>query len=238
MLATDLSAAFDLVDAQIFKKKLEFYGVQKRTINIFENYMTGRTAVVNLQGFTSEPINCEDCGSVQGGKLSGLIFNINNNEAVKLHEIMNKPELFRKLTNEDISISNIDHAAVNFVDDQTNMIAGDDYQDIQAYIRKFMTLIIHYYGANRLKLNDEKTQILLLKSQFRRTISIIASDGSTIWNIAQMKILGIHVNAKNNYRTNIAKARSQAGKPVLLGIFVSEKYFGSYYSDNVYNRVF
>ena len=73
-----------------------------------------------------------------------------------------------------------------------------------------MKLIIHYYGANRLKINDEKTQIMIMKSQFKRSICITATNGDIVWNIAQMKILGIYVNPQNNYTSNIAISRSRA----------------------------
>ena len=210
VMATDLSAAFDLVDTHIFTSKMRFYGVQKKTTDIFESYMSNRKSRVTLQGYTSEEVICEPCGSVQGGKLSGLIFNISINEATEISKIMSIPRLYRKITKKDLFNRNVDHVTVNFVDDQNNMVAADSHADIEAYLREFMLLLLHFYGANRLKINDEKTQILVLKGQFKRTISLIASDNTIIWNTAQIKILGVYTNAKNNYTNNIARARSKA----------------------------
>ena len=210
IMSTDLSAAFDLVDVKIFKRKLEFYGLENSATKLITSYMTGRTSTITLQGYSSPEVNCEECGSVQGGKLSGLFFNISVNDANYIQSIMKKPTLYRSITKDDLELNTIEHDIISYVDDQNNVIAGETEADIEAYLKSFMKLLIHFYGANRLKLNDEKTQIMLLRSRFRRCISIKASNGEIVWNIAQMKILGIHVNPNNNMLTHISIARSRA----------------------------
>ena len=77
------------------------------------------------------------------------------------------------------------------IDDPTNMIAGESIADLEYYIRRFNLLLIHNYGANHLKLNDEKTMIMILKNRFKQEFSIIASKGTEVCNIAKMKILGV-----------------------------------------------
>ena len=54
--------------------------------------------------------------------------------------------LYRNITKEDLG-NDIDHLTLN-------MIVGDNVKEIKTYLRKFLILLIHYYGANRLKLNN------------------------------------------------------------------------------------
>ena len=102
------------------------------------------------------------------------------------------------------------HDAVNYVDDARNIVGAENLADIQEYLIKFNLLLLHYYGSNKLKLNDQKLQIMVLKGRFQRMISIKAEDGTIVWNVAQIKILDIHVNPQNDMMTNITRARATA----------------------------
>ena len=109
---------------------------------------------------------------------------------------------------EDLGHLDIDHETTNFVDDSSNMIAGETVKDLESCLRKSLTLLIHYYRANRLKLNNKKTMIMIMKNNFKKEISIQASNGKIIYNQAQIKVLGIWMNPQNSMTTNIMKARA------------------------------
>ena len=99
---------------------------------------------------------------------------------------------------------------MSYVDDSTNLIACNSVKELESYIRKFNLLLVYYYGSNRLKLNDGKTVVILMKNKFKKELSFTASNGELIWNKAQIKILGIYVNPMNHMETNITRLRSAA----------------------------
>ena len=83
-------------------------------------------------------------------------------------------------------MNNIDHESMGYVEDQNNLIAGISIEDLQSYLRQFKTLLIHYYGLNRLKLND-KTQIMILRRQFKRCLSIQAHKSKDTFDAKTLK---------------------------------------------------
>ena len=65
------------------------------------------------------------------------------NETTYLDLIMKNPTVYRKITHKDIGISNTVHVAINYVDDSNNQIGSDSYKELEAYLRNFITLLIH-----------------------------------------------------------------------------------------------
>ena len=88
---------------------------------------------------------------------------------------------------------NINHCTVNFVDDSTNIISTNNIEDIQQYINKFYDLLEAVYNVNKIKINNEKTDLMIIyKNKFRKAtkhIQIIAS-GHKVKQVAKVKILG------------------------------------------------
>ena len=118
-----------------------------------------------------------------------------------------KPEL----TKEDIDdYDEILHTTTNFVDDSSNVIGCETIQKLQVYIIRYLRLLLYYYGSNLLKLNDQKTEILVLSSLYQQVISITTSTGEIVTNSAQIKILGVNLNAANDLSTQVSKMYSAA----------------------------
>ena len=53
----DLSKAFDLIDHSILKSKLAHVGIIDHALHWFDNYLTGRTRSVCVNGASSEPMD-------------------------------------------------------------------------------------------------------------------------------------------------------------------------------------
>ena len=90
--------------------------------------------------------------------------------------------------------TNIQHKTTNYVDDSTNIISTDDYNLLQHYINDFYKLLETYYDINKLKINADKSKILIICKQIFRqhtdTIQLTASE-YTIEQSDHIKILGI-----------------------------------------------
>ena len=70
-------------------------------------------------------------------------------------------------------------------------------------------MLINFYGANRLKLNDKKTSILVMKSQYNKITFSRTNDGQEVTNSAQIKVLGIYLNGNGNLHNQIRSAASK-----------------------------
>jgi hypothetical protein len=75
----DLSAAFDLLDADILARKLKIYGATETTTAWVKNYLTGKSQMVKYGGHHSK-IKDVMVGSPQGSVLSPLLFIIQTSD--------------------------------------------------------------------------------------------------------------------------------------------------------------
>ena len=74
VLLLDQSAAYDLLDHQIFFQKLRMYGFEENSVSWFKSYLGGRTQLVQVESKWSDVMSVGDHGAPQGSVLAGLIF--------------------------------------------------------------------------------------------------------------------------------------------------------------------
>ena len=66
MVSTDLTSAFDVVDHQILKKKLRFYGIKGKMMKLLESYLTNRKQYVEVQTQKLRMTKSLECSIIQG----------------------------------------------------------------------------------------------------------------------------------------------------------------------------
>ena len=81
--------AYDTVDHEILLQKLINYGIRGEVNNIMRKYITNRRQYRKLDTFNSDILTTPPCSVVQGGKLSGLQYNLYINEVPLLCNLMN-----------------------------------------------------------------------------------------------------------------------------------------------------
>ena len=69
----DFKKAFDTVDHFIFLKKIAYPGINIQILNLFRNYLSGRTQRTLANGIVSEEKTIL-CGAPQGSILDPLLF--------------------------------------------------------------------------------------------------------------------------------------------------------------------
>ena len=89
-------------------------------------------------------------------------------------------EIYTQLAQHQPTTStNINHMAVNLVDDSTNIISTSKTNEIQDYTNKFYRLLEAVYNINKLKINNDKTELMVIcKPQHRndtKSLQITAS---------------------------------------------------------------
>ncbi len=153
LVMLDLSAAFDTIDHEVLLNRLMLhYGIRGSVLQWFRSYITDRSQSVIIDGELSGPRQLK-CGVPQGSVLGPLLFTaymepmkrVIEKYGLKYHCYADDTQLY-------ISFS---HASMEEKDR-----AIDSLEQAISDIKRFMI-------ANKLKLNDEKTEVILLGTKHR-----------------------------------------------------------------------
>ena len=163
-LLLDLSAAFDTVDHEILIDRLRVsFGITGKTLKWIREYLTNRTQRVLIQGTPSSPAIIK-YGVPQGSVLGPFLFTL---YTAPLCQIITDSGLWYHLYADDTQI-------YTPVSSKTSFDAVERIEQCTAAIKTWMT-------GNMLKLNDDKTELIIFRkkstSKFLDTISV---NGCTI----------------------------------------------------------
>merc|ERR1712240_399838 len=193
ILITAMSKAYDTIDHFTLLTKLEYYGIRGPALEIFSTWVTNRRQFVQIDTRRSRLRKSLDCSVIQGRKLSGLLYTLYTNEIPHLHTLMVK-EIYTTLTKQDrVATNDTDHTTVNFVDDSTNIISTSNIKTIEQYLDKFYKLLEAVYNINKLKINKDKTELLIIcKQRYRKDTKNIrmTASGHKVKQVNKGKILG------------------------------------------------
>ena len=156
----DMSAAFDLVDFSLLLRKMKLYGLDDNALKWMENYLTGRKQCVCIDGILSTFLNV-DTGVPQGSILGPLLYVIFTND---LPEIIHDHGPVDNPPNEhSYNVHCIECGGLCcFADDSTYSISGKTANEISQKIATKYEIISEYMQLNRLKLNDDKTHLMVM----------------------------------------------------------------------------
>ena len=119
---------------------------------------------------------------------------------------------FRFVSFDETDYENIDHFTMCYIDDTTNCIAGRDAIVLQKYLQRYFNLLHYFFTCNRLCLNEDKTQLLVVSKKHllveSKNLHLISGE----YDIKQsdnVKILGYYLNVNLNHDTYINKIISK-----------------------------
>ena len=196
----DLSKAFDLIDHSILKTKLKSIGIRGCAYSWFEDYLSGRTQTVCLNGSYSEEMSMRT-GVQQGSVLGPLLFMIFINDLP----------------------NSIKHCKiVLYADDTAIFFAHKELPMIQSTLQQDLNALNNWFYENGLVVNCSKTNILLYGSNKRlanvNNLTLKLDETSASHNIASTKYLGLIMDSNLNWHDHIdyiaSKVSSRLG---LLG---------------------
>ena len=148
----DLSAAFDTIDHTILLDRLNvYYGISELALGWFKSYLSGRTHSVKVGNTLSHPAVLQY--GVPKGSVLGLI-------------------LFSLYTNPISSIIH-SHSSINhhFYADDTQLyitLTPTNFSHSIQKLKNCLSDIQNFMSANKLKLNPEKTEFILIGSKNNR----------------------------------------------------------------------
>ena len=185
LLLLDLTAAFDTIDHAILIHRLEHWiGLSGSALSWFYSYLTGRNYFVNLADFESDKHDI--CSGIpQGSILGPLLFSL---YILPLGELI------------------AEHGVnFHFYADDTQLylsVAPDDPCALEPLLT-CVSSIKCWMSENFLKLNEDKTEVLVIGSSEQRE-SII----SRLGNLAEesktsVKNLGVIIDSELNFNTHI-----------------------------------
>ena len=105
--------------------------------------------------------NSINCGSIQGSKLSGFMFNLYNNEIPLLPKLINT-SIYFKMGGQKLDTKNTNHNVTTFVDDNSNIIGFKNHEKIKKYLENHFLLLSKYYNINKVKLNGDKLKLCIV----------------------------------------------------------------------------
>ena len=188
----DLSAAFDLVDHGILSRKLEAYGVDSEFRDWIETYLKGRLQAVWISNCYSDFLECE-VGVPQGSNRGPLFFLIFYN---------------------DLPYS-VDCDLEAYADDSTLIYSSHNTEDIEEFLSTSCEKVIRWMNQNSLKLNTEKTDLLLLGTSNR--LATIESNfeidmgGTLVVEHAEKcgKLLGVHIQSNLKWHKHLNQLKQK-----------------------------
>ena len=221
----DMSAAFDVVDHTLLIQKLSLYGLDDDSLSWIRSYLSGRSQSVIIEGCLSKLLQVET-GVPQGSILGPLFYTLFTNELPEvIHDNWEQQEPVDNAEQEGqgwpvYHMSGDQGSVCCYADDTTFTSTDSDPTVLSNKLTDKYKLIAQFMVDNRLKLNDDKTHLLVMATgQARRRVQAgaqvrIITPTEIIRPTSSEKLLGcwVHEDLKwsehliDNKKENIIKS--------------------------------
>ena len=163
----DMSAAFDVVDTELLVEKLKLYGFDKNAIQWTWSYLTHRSQGVYIDGHMSNLLALE-AGVPQGSILGPIYYTIFTNELPQVVHEADCP-LHDDLDADLFTIQCQGCGGICcYADDSTYTVRGADPKTLTEKLTKKYKVVADFLTDNKLKVNDDKTHLLVLTTRQKR----------------------------------------------------------------------
>ncbi|CAI6372470.1 unnamed protein product [Macrosiphum euphorbiae] len=178
----DISGAFDNLRWNILIRDMMTLGASDATRSIIQSYLTGRRAVLSVEGATAFADLTRGCP--QGSQLGPSLWNLSMDRAL--------------VTNNDDRVK-----LVAYADDLAVLIAGSDILDIQGRARATLGALRDWAELRGLTFSASKSQAIPLKGGLRSgfTVPFGAQD---IVAVDSVRYLGVELDSKRNFWAHVS----------------------------------
>lgn len=182
----DLKKAFDTVNHTILLQKLNRYGIRGVSLKLFESYLNDRSQYTLVNGSRSS-CKAMNCGVPQGSTLGPLLFLLYIND---LHLISN-------------------FSLTLFADDANLSLNNSNPLNLQNNVNDELVKISEWLCCNKLSLNLNKTQYLIVTNRKITHKFDIKVSGRSITQTDQIKYLGVIIDSKLNWEPHIKQVKNK-----------------------------
>ena len=168
----DMSAAFDLVSHSVLLDKLSLYGFDCASIAWIQSYLSNRQQTVCIDGTCSKLLPLS-AGVPQGSIIGPLLYIIFTNDLPEsIHGHL--PEHQQPLPQDSHGQQSYNLNCQScgsiccFADDSSLSFSNTDAGTISEVLAEKYSTISEYMGCHQLKLNSDKTHLMLLRSDAAR----------------------------------------------------------------------
>ena len=150
MVLLDLSATFDTVDHDVLLADLFSCGIREDAHSLLKSYLTNRFQRTSVGASLSEPVHLQ-FGIPQGSVLGPILFTLYTSSLATLLEAHNVAYHF-------------------YADDTQVYIRIDSIEDVKGKLSSLINDIKIWMNGRKLKLNDGKTEIIIVKGNLRSNV--------------------------------------------------------------------
>jgi len=187
-LLFDLSAAYDLLDKDLFLHKARLYGITGTALNWLDSYLSDRRQVVQVGNVTSTSRNLK-FGTPQGSSCSCLIF-----------------ALFVGDIGQWIGKSFIQA----FADDTFISVEADSMEELREKMQSEGEKVVRYFYSNHMVVNPSKTEMLIFRPhQHNITDEQITLGNEIIKESDKAKLLGLWITRDLKWKMQIKSLTSE-----------------------------
>ena len=190
----DLSKAFDVMNHNILKLKLEHYGFRGVILDFIMSFVRDRKYFVNVNGINSIS-RTVNIGVPQGSTLGPLLFLLYVNDMENSSAIID---------------------FVLFADDTTIMYSCDDFNQLQSTLEAEGNKVIEWLKANKLVINLTKTQSMLFSFKRGNPNFSLNLENAIIEEQQVTTFLGVLIDNKLTWKSHIAHLCSKISKAIAI----------------------
>ena len=198
ILFIDLKKAFDTIDHEILLNKLSRYGFKCKTIELFRDYLTGRTQITVVNNIPSDSSEIT-CGVPQVSILGPLLFLLYIN---------------------DLPNCNLISDGHLYADDTSLTYADNDINQLLSVMNSDLLSLRNWLNINKLSLNTLKTKCMFIATRHKlatlQSQPTVAIDGNIIERVKKYKCLGLELDECLMWDEHIAQITSKITK--IIGV--------------------
>ena len=188
----DLSAAFDTLDHSILLKRLESFGFNDLVLKWFSSYLSDRSQCVNINNLFSNDVALP-FGVPQGSVLGPLLYTL---YTIPLGKIIQKHNLNYHFYADDTQLYlSVEPSCVN---------------DLIFSVEQCISDVKDWMEINKLKLNDDKTEVILLNpKKYQIDVSHVSIGIENVDFTHSAKNLGFYIDedlSMDCHITNLSRA--------------------------------
>ena len=190
----DLSKAFDVMNHEILKQKLDHYGFRGIFLDFMMQFIQDRRYFVNVNGLNSDIRNV-NIGVPQGSTLGPLLF------LIYVNDMKNSSSILK---------------FIQFADDTTVLFSCSNFDLLKSTLETEGNKVIEWLIANKLLINLTKTQSMMFTFRRNRPLLSINLNDNVISEQDIVTFLGVVIDNKLNWKSHISHICSKVSKSIAI----------------------